>query len=220
MTALRGVAVAVILCLTATAAPGQEPVTAPQLQQMVSIVRYLQDRVASEPSASLLSGDERFRALLESLRLFGMDVPDEGSLHAGMTPVELSVALLKGVAPARREVMVRDAARFLARQPDAASTRDDGAGALVRGRAILGLSAHPVVEPLPVAAAPLPPLPVAVPPSATPVLPPREPVVLPVAATPSAETRPAGTLDYGRLKSRIQTLFGNLTVPDAEEGNR
>jgi hypothetical protein len=195
MTGIRGVAVAVILCLTATAAPCQEPVTAPQLQQMVSIVRYLQDRVAAEPSASLLSGDERFRALLESLRLFGMDVPDEGSLHSGMTPVELSVALLKGAVPARREVMVSDAARFLARQPSAGSTREEGAGALVRGRAILGLAAHPVAEPMPE-------------------------VVAPVVPPPVASAGPAGSLDYGRLKGRIRSLFENLTVPESLEGDR
>jgi len=123
-----------------------------ELQRMTSIITFLKTKLASESGYADASPDVRLSALVESLRLFGIAVPDGVTLPVEGSTSELAIALLDGTMPTHRDVMIRDVDVFLRQFPVTSSTPAvEIAADVPRGRAIQRLVAASVPPaPMPV----------------------------------------------------------------------
>lgn len=143
-------ALAVLLLVGGTApvmAAYQQP-TASQIQQMVSLIRFLKARLAQDGAFSSLDHDQRFMALVEAVKLFGVQPVPNVRLSATMSEAQLASAFLGGTSEKARIDLVDDIGNYLGNsKPAAVSSYYQGAPRSVAPRSAARPSAPGAANP-------------------------------------------------------------------------
>lgn len=111
MRSLLIICIIVLSFLTVSAVNAQANIRPAELQQMMSILKFINDKLEKDTKG--LSQQLRLNTMLESLELLGIDSGNRSRFKPGMSDSQISVLLLGEQLPAKRQVAIQNAISVL-----------------------------------------------------------------------------------------------------------